>query len=185
MMALNNLICGACSKPFHKPASRILDGANYCCLQCAGRGRAENNAAAFWSKSVLNENECRIWQMGLDKNGYGKARFFRKQVRAHRLAWQLANGREIPEGMLVCHTCDNPSCVAPDHLFLGTGTDNQQDMILKGRKSGQLNGELRLPIGKAIGNYAEVAQRLNVSATTVFEYRRLYRANKPYLDDAP
>lgn len=59
--------------------------------------------------------------------------------RAHRVAWRLVNG-PIPEGMWVLHHCDNPSCVNPKHLFLGTPKDNAQDMIKKGRQ-GDNRGE--------------------------------------------
>lgn len=50
------------------------------------------------------------------------------------MAWELANGRPVPPGTLVCHHCDNPPCVNPAHLFLGAPTDNMQDMIKKGRQ---------------------------------------------------
>jgi hypothetical protein len=51
----------------------------------------------------------------------------------HRIAWELANGRQVPKGMDVCHTCDNPPCCNPAHLWIGTAKDNTRDMILKGR----------------------------------------------------
>ena len=86
----------------------------------------------FWEK-VRKTRGCWYWTASTDPLGYG---FFhvsgRKKVRAHRVAWELTNG-PIPQGMLVCHTCDHPSCVRPDHLFLGTNDDNLKDMARKGR----------------------------------------------------
>ena len=55
------------------------------------------------------------------------------RMNAHRAAWELANQMPVPEGFCVCHTCDTPSCINPDHLWLGTKADNTHDMMRKGR----------------------------------------------------
>lgn len=94
----------------------------------------------IWSKVDKSggEDSCWRWTKGVDKNGYGKLTRkvpgLRKQItlRAHREAYKLANG-DIPENMFVCHTCDNPSCCNPKHLFLGLPKDNTADMVAKGR----------------------------------------------------
>ncbi len=78
------------------------------------------------------ESGCWIWFGGWDKDGYGKAKVNKKHIRAHRWAWLLFRG-EIPADVYVLHRCDVPSCVNPDHLFLGTHTDNMQDRERKGR----------------------------------------------------
>lgn len=87
----------------------------------------------FLCSVEVQSNGCWLWRGSPEKRGYG--RFYMNgnhNVRAHRAAYVLFRG-EIPAGMLVCHSCDNPGCVNPAHLWLGTGSDNMRDMVAKGR----------------------------------------------------
>jgi hypothetical protein len=86
----------------------------------------------FWEK-VNKAGECWEWTACRHHQwGYGHVRVGGKLEAAHRVSWEMHNG-PIPDGLLVCHHCDNPKCVRPAHLFLGTGTDNSRDMHAKGR----------------------------------------------------
>lgn len=87
----------------------------------------------FWIKVEKTEG-CWLWTGATIRDGYGTITIDGRSVKAHRIAWELTYG-PIPEGMLVCHRCDNPSCVRPDHLFLGTHADNVHDCIQKGRRN--------------------------------------------------
>lgn len=88
----------------------------------------------------VDPSGCWIWLGKKDKNGYGIIGIRRgKQYRAHRIAYETFRG-PIPESILVCHKCDEPSCINPRHLFLGTAKANTADMLQKGRAN-RLRGE--------------------------------------------
>lgn len=97
----------------------------------------EEVAAKFWQR-VQKTDSCWLWTGPVDHDGYGlfsAPRWVAKRTwRAHRLAWSLTTGGAAA-GMHVCHHCDNPPCVNPAHLFLGTAKDNFHDCLNKGRYS--------------------------------------------------
>jgi HNH endonuclease len=101
----------------------------------------------FWDKVNKAGNEdCWLWTASVAGKGYGQLKLpgQRRQTYAHRLSYEIHCG-EIAEGQAVLHECDNPRCVNPKHLFLGTSGDNAQDMMRKGRHLyGERNTEHRL-----------------------------------------
>ena len=130
---------------------------------------------------------CWIWQGYKIKNGYGRTTRNYKQILAHRLSYQLNIG-DIPEGLCVCHTCDVRACINPDHLFLGTIKDNNQDKINKGRAKNptaeQNAAKTHCPQGH---EYNEINTRIDYKGhrkckTCTKErhagYQRAYRARK-------
>lgn len=132
------------------------------------------------------DTDCWNWTFGKDKNGYGQCQDARTAkdlgvTRAHQLAWVVHSG-PIPVGMYVCHTCDNPSCINPAHLFLGTCNDNVQDMMKKGRYkhptqcgyTGKLTKEDKIKIMEFKGNEScfVTAKRFSVSFSRICQLWR-------------
>jgi hypothetical protein len=140
----------------------------------------------FWNKVVKDEAGCWPWTGHIASHGYGIFHHDGSRIGAHRKAFELANG-PIPDGINVCHKCDNPRCVRPDHLFLGTQKDNIADMIAKGRRTtitpqgeqvggSKLKNHQVIEIRGSIGTHTEVARRYCVSRDTV----RLIRAGRTW-----
>lgn len=134
-------------------------------------------AENFWSK-VNKGGDCWEWTASRTGDGYGHAHFG-AAILAHRLSWVLTRGA-IPPGMKVLHRCDNPPCVRPEHLFLGTQADNARDREAKGRSGshvGVLNGRAKLTpeqvrairerYGRGDGSQRQIAKEYSVSPSLI------------------
>lgn len=140
---------------------------------------------SFWrSVDTGGEDDCWEWKLTRNDNGYGHVMYHNKMQKAHRLAWLLHHGSLDPN-LDVLHTCDNPPCCNPRHLFLGTHTDNVADMIAKGRRfelRGQASGrspftedrirELRAMYVTGLYSYADLAKMEGVDRSCI---RRIIR----------
>lgn len=134
-----------CGHEYHTTATG--NGGNHAkqrkCVQCWIPGKC-SAVHRFWTKvKGIHRDECWPWTASRANNGYGKFRDDSgRRIGAHRFSWILHNG-PIPEGLCVLHRCDNPICVNPAHLFLGTFHDNALDKAAKGRCANQWTGPLR------------------------------------------
>lgn len=139
-----------------------------------------NDVGRFLSKISKDESGCHIWIGTKNKAGYGKMSRNGSKFYAHRFAWEMANG-EIPHGLHVCHRCDNPSCVNPDHLFIGTVADNMRDRELKGRGNhpvgekssrAKLKPDDVLEIRRSSLTHRKLAEIYGVAHSTIFLARK-------------
>lgn len=89
----------------------------------------------LFGRAARAESGCLEFQGYVSKFGYGFLKLRGRLERAHRVAWMLTHG-PIPDGLCVCHRCDNPRCIEPTHLFLGTVAENNRDRHAKGRTRG-------------------------------------------------
>lgn len=138
--------------------------------------------ARFWTKVAITANpeKCWEWQASCYRDGYGQVAFYKrhpKNMAAHRVAWELTHSY-IPDGLWVLHKCDNRKCVNPNHLFLGTREDNEQDKMQKGRQpSGERVGlhkltyemvkQIRITYAAKLANQYELASRYGVNQSII------------------
>ena len=119
---------------------------------------------------------CWIWEgCKQGNNGYGAYQHEKKRVLAHRFSYLIHKG-EIPKGMSVCHACDEPSCVNPDHLFIGTHADNMRDMERKGRS----NSSARIEAARMVDKRGELHPSAKLTEQAVIFMRQLKRDGRTY-----
>jgi len=110
--------------------------------------KEDMNVEKFFSKGAVNSaTGCIEWTGCIQSNGYGRVKFDGRTRYVHRVSAELKFG-EIPEGLEVCHKCDNRKCFNPDHLFLGTRKDNMQDAVSKSRISRGEKHAAQIPSGE-------------------------------------
>lgn len=131
--------CAECGTEFYVPPSH-RGKRGYCSRKCRAVAQSKWQhrplEERFWEK-VDKSGECWLWTAAMLKTGYGSIRVNGKGERAHRVAYELEIG-PIPHGMLLRHSCDNPKCVNPAHLIVGTKRENTQDALDRGQ---HLTGE--------------------------------------------
>lgn len=162
-------ICNRCGKKY------TTRGKYYCSNDCSKKPYDNEKDGFYKNVKIVENNKCWIWIGTINKAGYGQLHHNKHLYLAHRLSWMIYNGA-IPKGLGVLHHCDNPSCVNPSHLFLGTSKDNVADKVSKHRQAiGEKQGcsklsELQVKeIKRNIGIIPtkELALRYNVSTTLI------------------
>lgn len=173
-------ICPICGSPFKCRASRAAR-TKYCSWTCRRQQQHFPKQPAigrFQSKVDKTpgqgpQGECWEWAAYRNKFGYGQFYDGQRLMQAHRFIWQHTHG-PIPDGMLVCHKCDNPPCCNPDHLFLGTDLDNMHDMSAKGRHWLQQHPEKASHFQLPSTQKGEQHWKAKLTDDAVQEMRRLY-----------
>jgi HNH endonuclease len=173
MAETNHILCACGCQQVCHPGRRWISGHNLTKYHTSFSKR-------FWTQVERTET-CWLWRGYRNANGYGMIGLSSKNMLAHRLSYEMHFG-PIPPGLSCCHHCDNPSCVRPEHLFVGTKADNMQDMVRKGRhwvhtkpellRFGDRNVSRLYPETRPRGEQVKLAK---VTAEQVKEIRRLYR----------
>jgi len=169
--------CAHCGKSFETPAYRIKEGRKYCSPACRYLAATRTPAEIFarFVRKTTDPDGCWGWAAAVNQRGYGHMTFREsgtiKRDTAHRFSYKLHKG-PIPDGMFVCHTCDNTSCSNPNHLFLGTPADNSADMKAKGRQAAKLSVEKVMAIRASSSPGRALAREHRVSKTQIRLIRR-------------
>jgi hypothetical protein len=175
-------VCEHCGENFLRRLHVRPGTGRYCSRICARSRKLDDR---FWPK-VQQGDGCWEWQGSRDKSGYGIIGASRHQRarRAHRVSWELHNGRSVPDGLDVLHHCDNKPCVNPAHLYVGTDLENARDAVERGRlpsRQGRANPNAKLTrsdveaiIAAVTGGETQtaVARRFGISQPHVSELVR-------------
>lgn len=169
--------CEACGRAFTARACKA-ETARFCSRHCRDTMN-RTLEERFWLRVIKTET-CWLWEPTAASGKYGAVGIKGLPGRSNRAAWYLTFG-EIPEGMHVLHRCDNPPCVRPDHLFLGTNLDNHYDKMAKGRQArgASVSGE-NCPSSKlSTSQVLEIRRQHEARETSIRELSRRYSVSRP------
>jgi hypothetical protein len=180
--------CGAQVERLYTMTEARKGSPQYCTKECFSKALKKRSAKRlgkrFWSKvAIADKEECWLWQGMLKPSGYGYFNSRRGETTlAHRHAYMLETGKKIDSSVHICHSCDNPRCVNPAHLWEGDPRSNYDDMVSKGRRvyaplRGQASPHSRLTEAQArevlqspLGN-KQLADKFGVSSSAIWLIR--------------
>lgn len=165
--------CLCCGKPvLRKLAELRRNNDPYCNKKCRGEMFSRRAVAAFWLKTKHSVSGCLEWTGAMGDCGYGAACFRNRRMAASRASWFINYGPLESSAQQVLHRCDNPRCVDPHHLFVGTHDDNMKDMHAKGRHR-HVPQDIRDEIAVMTdAKTSEIAKLFGISERTVRNYRK-------------
>ena len=173
---INNCTCeSVCRGLCEKHYSRFKRYGNTNLQRKSIYERLDNNSIP------VTESGCLIWTGPVNHEGYGHISYNGKSSRVHMVSYELNYGK-IPNGLIVCHKCDIPSCFNPNHLFLGTNQDNMKDRDNKGRqydRTGIRNGRAKLDIDKA----NQIRKIFSSQKISKAKLGRIYGVSLPTISD--
>jgi hypothetical protein len=168
--------CDHCGKSY------VGRGEKYCSIPCCNKAHTKNLNSRFWSKvNITDLFDCWNWNSTKNKQGYGHITIENKTIKAHRFSYFINFGT-IPDNLCVLHHCNNPSCVNPAHLYLGTTQDNTNDMLNANRQAkGEKNGNAKLTEKQVIEiiellktdiKQSKIAKKFSVTQTPIFYIKK-------------
>lgn len=168
--------CAVCSRPFAAKRNSSVACGRSCGRKMARRAMSE----VFWDfVSIRTKEECWPWIGAINVDGYGRRG--NPSIYAHRYSWEFHNGRTLTAGECVLHSCDNPTCVNPAHLSVGTKADNNRDRASKGRgrdQRGERHNMVKLTpahvieIRQAEGSQTNIGEQYGISQGHVSAIKR-------------
>ena len=185
-MVFKCLMCGA-DLPRHSQYRARKRGYGYCSYACdaASKTKASEEDVLMRVLSrveMRGDDECWPFSGRLSSNGYGVIDWGGRPYAAHRLMYKIGHLVMPPDGLFVCHSCDNPRCCNPGHLWLGTAADNNRDRDMKGRTrtrslvgaqhhAAKLAEEDIIAIRESAEQNASIAMRYGVTAANIYRIR--------------